>query len=100
MDLIEMIELDVVNLAMATAIAITLTKMLRESIRNFGADVSKFVPLIAVVSAAVAVAVLIDQNATGQDYWLAVIIVSSSAIGIHSGVKNVAQGIKTRRGRV
>jgi hypothetical protein len=95
-------ELDFIDLGMAVAVTIAATEIVKQIIRAaFGRGVySKLAPLIAVLAASVATALLIDvSTADMQAYGLAVIVTAASAMGIWSGTKNTVEGVQAAKAR-
>lgn len=96
----DMIDIDVVDMAAAIALTLALTEFLKRALGHWLPSASKFAPLLALLAAAISVGALIEvTEATQQDYVLAVIAVTLAAVGGHSGVKNTVQGVR-ERGRV
>jgi hypothetical protein len=90
-------EMDFINLTMAVAVTMAATEIIKRILKSaFGDGIySALAPLVAVLAASVATAVLIDVTAADmQSYGLAVIVVAAISMGLWSGPKNIAEGVK------
>ena len=93
----DVIELEFLDLAAAVALTMGLTQLIKQMSGTWLRDAQKFAPLYALLSAAIAVGVLIDTDiATQQDFVLAVVVVTLASIGAYSGVKNTTQAVRHR----
>jgi hypothetical protein len=94
-----MLEIDASIIDLGKALALTgfgthILKRILATIWQPG-EVSKFAPLLAVLAASLAVALVIDlETATLRDAVLAVVLITAATVGTHSGGKNVIEGVK------
>lgn len=96
-----MIDVELLDMAAAVALTLALTEFAKRALGHWVEHASKLAPLLALLAAAVVVGALIEvTEATQQDYVLAVIIVTLTAVGGYSGVKSVGQGISAKARRV
>ena len=93
----DLIDIEAVDMALALTLTLGATEIIKRVFVALTHDkrVGKLAPLYAVVAASLVVALVIDVDAAGmQEYGLAVLVVAGTAIGVFSGTKNTADGIK------
>lgn len=89
-----MVEFEFIDMAWAVALTMAVTEIAKRGLESgFGGEVyRKLAPLVAVLAASVATAVLIDEStANMQEFALAVIVTAGVAMGLWSGPKNLAE---------
>jgi hypothetical protein len=94
---IGLIEIEAVDLGIALLLTLGATEIIKRVFVAITHDqrVEQLAPLYSIVAASLVVALVIDVDAAGmQEYGLAVLLISGTAIGAFSGIKNVSQGVK------
>jgi hypothetical protein len=90
---LEITAIDIGAALLITGIATEILKRILGAVWQPG-EARKFAPLLALFSASLAVALVIDlDTANMQDAVLATVVVTAVTVGVHSGTKNVKDGV-------